>query len=138
MYISELYRRTDVGPCYLLNYTYMGEQSHNLYKTKEIAEREKRWLGGDIVEVAFLSNKQQVRLIKLLARVNSNIILGLTDTTGDGKQDSWYVQNSDNASIAFENALAKAVIHNWDRFTETELSELKSIMSLGKLNAVGD
>ena len=69
MYISELYRRTDVGPCYLLNYTYMGEQSHNLYKTKEIAEREKRWLGGDIVEVAFLSNKQQVRLIKLLASV---------------------------------------------------------------------
>ena len=138
MYISELYRRTDVGPCYLLNYTYMGEQSHNLYKTKEIAEREKRWLGGDIVEVAFLSNKQQVRLIKLLARVNSSIILGLTDTTGDGKQDSWYVQNSDNASIAFENALAKAVIHNWDIFTEAELSELKSIMSLGKLNAVGD
>lgn len=138
MYISELYRRTEVGPCYLLNYTYMGEQSHNLYKTKEIAEREKRWLGGDIVEVAFLSNKQQVRLIKLLARVNSSIILGLTDTTGDGKQDSWYVQNSDNASIAFENALAKAVIHNWDRFTEAELSELKSIMSLGKLNAVGD
>ena len=138
MYISELYRRTEVGPCYLLNYTYMGEQSHNLYKTKEVAEQEKTWLGGDITEVAFLSNKQQIKLIKLLIKVNASVIIGLTDTSGDGKQDSWYVQNSDNASVAFENALAKAVIHNWDRFTEAEIHELKGIMALGKLNAVGD